>query len=214
MKKEMLFDRINDLSRDEKIRSLVDKRLEEFSGFSDQPGPAWFSELCFCLLTANAKSRTALAIQQELGHDGFLNHEPEEITQIIKKNKHRFHNIKTSYIIAAREHSLIKDTIRPLAEKSQEEAREWLVKNITGYGYKEASHFLRNVGFFDLAILDRHILNLMVEYGFLREKPQSLNRTRYRVIEDVFRKMAEKMNMSCAELDFYMWYIKAGGILK
>jgi len=35
---------------------------------------------------------------------------------------------------------------------------EWLVKNLTGLGYKEAGHFLRNIGSGKIAILDRHIL--------------------------------------------------------
>ena len=39
------------------------------------------------------------------------------------------------------------------------QAREWLVHNVKGIGYKEAGHFSRNIGFTqDLAILDRHIL--------------------------------------------------------
>ena len=32
----------------------------------------WFNKLCFCILTANSKAATAIKIQIEMSHDGFL----------------------------------------------------------------------------------------------------------------------------------------------
>jgi len=86
--------------------------------------------------------------------------------------------------------------------------RGWLVKNVKGVGYKEASPFLRNVGYFDVAILDRHILTLM------NEDKKALSKKRYLKIENKFRQLASKLGMSCAELDLYMWYIETGWVLK
>jgi N-glycosylase/DNA lyase len=111
----------------------------------------------------------------------------------------------------ARKHLDIKDRITKLEEF---QAREWLVKNIKGLGYKEASHFLRNVGYKNLAILDRHIVNLMLEHGYIEEKPKSLNRKIYTELENIFKKIADKLKMSMAELDMYMWYMKTGKVLK
>ena len=37
-------------------------------------------------------------------------------------------------------------------------------KNIIGVGMKAASHFLRNVGFMEYAILDKHIISIMKEF--------------------------------------------------
>ena len=91
--------------------------------------------------------------------------------------------------------------------------REWLVKNIKGLGYKEASHFLRNVGYFDYSILDRHIINLMADNGRI-EKPKKINKKGYLEIEKEFRKIADEVKMSLGELDLYMWYLKTGKILK
>lgn len=201
--------------RKSSIGKKVDKRLKEFENFKNKDTKGWFSELCFCILTANSKAVTALKIQEELTSKGFCEYSHDLIKETIKKNKHRFHNNKATYIISAREHINIKDKIKKITkQKGEHEAREWLVKNVKGLGYKEASHFLRNVGYKSLAILDRHILSLMEESGFIKEKPKTLNKKNYFEIEEIFKKIAEILKMSCAELDLYMWYMKTGEVLK
>ncbi|MBN2420715.1 N-glycosylase/DNA lyase [Candidatus Woesearchaeota archaeon] len=204
---------INEIKKLEKsnIKKKIKSRLNEFSSFKNKPNDEWFSELCFCILTANSKARTAIAIQKELGHEGFLHHSMKELIECIKRNKHRFHNNKARFIHEARKYQKIKDILRG---KSSVESREWLVKNIKGIGCKEASHFLRNVGYFDLAILDRHVLNLMLENKIIKEKPKSLTKKNYFEIEEKFNSLAKKANMSIAELDLNMWYLKAGDVLK
>ncbi len=197
------------------VRKKVDKRLKEFESFRNENTEEWFSELCFCILTANSKAVTALKIQEELTSKGFCEYSHDLIRETIKKNKHRFHNNKATYIISARKHINIKDKIKKIIkQKGEHEAREWLVKNVKGLGYKEASHFLRNVGYKNLAILDRHILNLMKENDFLKQMPKTLTRKNYLSIEKIFKNIAEIVNMSCAELDLYMWYMKTGEVLK
>ena len=109
----------------------------------------------------------------------------------------------------------VKEIVQGIASKKGEKAaREWLVKNIRGIGYKEASHFLRNVGFKNLAILDRHILNLMQEEGLIDERPRTLSRKKYFEIEKKFLKLAKELKMPAAELDLFMWYMKTGKVLK
>ncbi|MFA6022476.1 MAG: N-glycosylase/DNA lyase [Candidatus Pacearchaeota archaeon] len=197
------------------IKNIVENRLKQFQEFKTKDYQDWFSELCFCILTANSKARTAINIQNQLGFEGFSKYSQKELSTSIRVNKHRFHNNKAKFIICARDNLEIKDKIKNLIENLGEtEAREWLVKNIKGLGYKEASHFLRNVGYTNLAILDRHILNLMVENNYLKEKPKSLNKKNYLEIESKFKSLAEDLHMSPAKLDLYMWYMKAGEVLK
>lgn len=51
--------------------------------------------------------------------------------------------------------------------------------------YKEASHFLRNVGFGeDIAILDRHILKNLVKLEVINELPKTLTPKLYLEIEE------------------------------
>ena len=193
----------------------INQRLKEFEEFQKKSTQEWFSELCFCILTANSKALTAINIQNELGAKGFCGYCQKDLSQTIKNNKHRFHNNKAKYITQARCYIDIKTVVQSIIKKNGEnEAREWLVKNVQGLGYKEASHFLRNVGYKNLAILDRHIINLMKEEGLLKEKPKTLNKKNYLEIEEAFKNIAEQANMNFAELDLYMWFIKTGKILK
>lgn len=205
----MIYNKIIEL-RNTKIRKKIDKRLGEFTTKNKKSNKYWFSELCFCILTANSRAITAIKIQEELGPDGFLTKPQEQITKTIRGYNHRFHNNKAKYIVEARKYHNIKDIIKAM---NQETAREFIVKNIKGLGYKESSHFLRNVGYFNLAILDRHIINLMVEDEIIR-RPKTLNKKNYIKIEKTFKKLAKSLSMSCAELDLYMWYMKTGEILK
>ena len=200
-----LYNRINNLRKSD-VKDLVETRLKEFEGNSE-----WFSELCFCILTANSKAKSAIKIQEELGQKGFLEFSKEDVKRVIRNNNHRFHNNKTNYILEARKYSEIKEIIKGLEGK---EAREWLVKNIKGLGYKEASHFLRNVGYKNLAILDRHILKLMFENGYIEEIPKTLTKNKYLDIENKFVDISKKLGMNVAELDMYMWFLKTGEVLK
>lgn len=202
---DLLIKQIKDL-QNTPIKQVVETRLKEFENNNE-----WFSELCFCLLTANSKAETAINIQKELGQDGFLSLEQDKIKQVIIKNKHRFHNNKSKYIVEARRYKNIKNLIE---NQNEVEARNWLAENVKGLGYKEASHFMRNVGYKNLAILDRHILRLMFENKNINEIPKSLNKKIYFEIENKFNNIAKNLKMNSAELDLYMWYIRTGKVLK
>lgn len=196
------------------INKLIEQRLSEFSSFKNKPAEDWFSELCFCILTANSRAVTGMKIQKELGSKGFLEKTQDEIRDAIIRNKHRFHNNKSRYIIEARKFSDIKSKINEITKREGIlEAREWIVDNIKGIGFKEASHFLRNTGHEELAILDRHILNIMNDYKII-ERPRILNKKSYLRIEIKFQEIAKKLNISSSRLDLLMWYLKTGEVLK
>ncbi len=206
---QLLIQKVKDLEHSQ-IAKVVETRMSEFVAFKDKPNEEWFSELCFCILTANSKQKTGAAIQSILGSSGFLTKSQEEISSIIFNNKHRFHNNKARYIVQARPFSKIKDIV---TAKTEQEARAWLVENIYGLGLKEASHFLRNTGSQNLSILDRHILNLMEEYSLI-ERPKTLTSRAYLAIELVFNTLAKQAQMTPAKLDLYLWYMKTGEVLK
>jgi len=193
------------------VESQIKNRIQEFQSFKDKSNEDWFSELCFCILTANAKAKTSLVLQQTLGYQGFTITSQETLTKIIKDHKHRFHNNKAKYIIQARKFTNIKEII---INKDAKQAREWLVQNIKGLGYKEASHFLRNTGTTSLAILDRHILNLMVDHKIINEKPKTLTKKKYLEIEQKLLPLCTKLNINQSKLDLYLWYLKTNKVLK
>ena len=198
-----LFFEINRL-RNSTLKQEVDKRLTQFRTNED-----WFSELCFCLLTANTSAELGIKVQNELGYDGFtIFKDEEELAIRLKKAKYRFYNKRAHYISLANKYKDIKSIIENKVGK-----REWLVQNIKGLGYKESSHFLRNVGYFDYAILDKHVLNLLKE-NLLLEKIPTMNRVKYEEIEKILDKLAKKLEMSQGELDLYLWFMKTGKVLK
>jgi len=207
---KILVEKIEELKRDNEIRRTVEKRIKEFENIGSS-SKAVFSELCFCLLTANWKAKESIAIQKELSERGFVCLPQKELQKILKEMGHRFHPQRAEYICLARKHLNIKEKIKGMDEFN---AREWLVKNIKGLGYKEASHFLRNIGYKNVAIIDRHILNLLVDYRLIKKKPSSLNKKNYLEIEKILKIIAEKTNLNLAKLDLYMWYMKTGKILK
>jgi N-glycosylase/DNA lyase len=105
----------------------------------------------------------------------------------------------------------LKDVIVSFGDEAQ--LREWLVKNVKGIGFKEASHFLRNIGYSNLAILDFHIINVLVKHRLV-EKPKTLTKKHYLEIEMLLRDIAEKASLTLAELDLFLWYMETGKILK
>lgn len=192
------------------INDLVNQRLSEFESFKTKSEEDWFSELCFCILTANAKQKTGAIIQAQINSEGFKTLSEETLANLIKLNKHRFHNNKAKYIVKARDFVNIKSIIKDMTEN---DARKWIVENINGIGMKEASHFLRNTGGQNLAILDRHILSLLAEYKII-VRPKTLNMETYEEIESKFKELASTLRMSLAKLDLFLWYIKTGEVLK
>jgi len=90
---------------------------------------------------------------------------------------------------------------------------EWAKK--AGMSYKEASHFLRNVGFGqDIAILDRHILKNLVKLEVIDELPKTLTPKLYLEIEEKMRNYCEFVKIPMDEMDLLLWYKEAGVIFK
>ncbi|MEM4264640.1 MAG: N-glycosylase/DNA lyase [Thermoplasmata archaeon] len=200
------------LASDKEIKSKVDERIREFERLRSRGGDGdWFSELCFCIMTANSTAQLGMRIQRSLGR-GCLTLSPKEVQELLRKHGHRFARPRAEYICSARAHRRIKSVIESFPDDRT--AREWLVKNILGLGYKEASHFLRNTGHFDVAILDRHILRVMEEYSLIPHVPKTLTRKRYLEIEGELAKLADRLNMPLGVLDLYLWYMRTGQILK
>ncbi|MEM1574867.1 MAG: N-glycosylase/DNA lyase [Nitrososphaerota archaeon] len=205
-----LIEAINKL-RNSKIKKIVDARIREFKEIGNKSNIEIFKELCFCILTANFNAERSIKIQKEIG-DGFLTLPEFTLAKKLKDLGHRYYDVRAKYIVEARKYAnSLKETINSFNDENK--LREWLVENIKGLGYKEASHFLRNIGYTNFAILDFHIIDLLAKYGLI-EKPKTLTRKRYLEIEKILKEIAEKLNINLAELDLYLWYLSTGKILK
>lgn len=189
------------------IKTLVNGRIKEFESIGSSSTNRIFNELCFCILTANFNAKRGIEIQNKI-KNGFCNLSKENLSIRLKEEGYRFPNTRADYIVKARE---FKNKLRLL--NNQSESREWLANNIKGLGYKESSHFLRNIGKKDFAIIDFHIIDLLEKFKVIKS-PKTLTKAKYLEIEDKLRQIAEKSKLSLAELDLYLWYMETGKILK
>ena len=205
-----LLESIENLKNSE-VKNLVNTRIREFKENGAKSNGEIFIELCFCILTANFNAEKAIKIQTEIGKD-FLTLPESQLAEKLKRLGHRYPNTRAKYIVKARKYkNSLKEVISSF--NVEDELREWLVQNIKGIGYKEASHFLRNIGYTNFAIIDFHITDLLARYKLL-EKPKTLTKKEYFKIEKLLREIAEKSNLNLAELDLYLWYMETGKILK
>ncbi|MCB9220272.1 MAG: DNA lyase [Ignavibacteria bacterium] len=195
----------------EKLKPLIRQRLFDFENMSESK---YFYELCFCICTPQSKASSALAVQNRLEELEFLNNEID-VTTILedRKNYIRFHNQKSNRL------QLIKtqwNEIKTVLDSgySAEEKRDWINDNVKGIGRKESAHYLRNIGYKNLAILDRHILKHLVSCGIFNEIPNIATKKRYDEVSERFKWFSEKVGIPMDELDLLFWAEEAGEILK
>lgn len=198
----------------------IKKRLEEFKTvWREGNNRDIHVELSFCILTPQSKAKNAWQAITTLRDNGLLfQGSADEIVEYL--NIVRFKNNKAKYLVELREQ--MKDTNGELRTKDFFEkfetpanAREWIVKNIKGMAYKEAGHFLRNVGFGEeVAILDRHILRNLVRLEVIDEIPKTITPKLYLAIEDKMKEYCKNVGIPMDELDLLLWYIEAGEIFK
>ncbi|MFX1492668.1 MAG: N-glycosylase/DNA lyase [Promethearchaeota archaeon] len=193
------------------ISEIINSRINEFSNIKNMSENFIFRELCFCIMTANCGAEKCIEIHERIGAK-FNTLTELKLTERFKEYGYRFPNIRSKFIIEARKS---KDELKNKIqfELSKKNLREWIVGNIKGIGYKEASHFLRNIGFTNYAIIDFHIIDLLVAHGLI-EKPKTLTRKKYLEIENILKNLADKLSLNLAELDLYLWFLETGKILK
>ncbi len=169
------------------------------------------SELAFCISTANSSAISGLYFQKQLEKFDFNRIEVEKIETLLKQAGVRFYSKKAIYISKALLNFEIVERALKIEDKK---ARDILVSSIKGLGYKEASHFLRNVGRKNIAIIDRHVLRWMKEKGLIDNIPKNLNKKNYLQLERILSKLSDEIGMNLAKLDLYMWYEKTKKVLK
>ena len=199
-------------------RDAIQKRLQEFKEVLRNIDDDVFAELCFCLLTPQSSAKTCWAAVSRLKERSLLlKGNPIEIQPQL--NDVRFGDSKAKYIVEARD-LFTKDGRLYLKSHLSSfsnlfELREWMVENVKGLGYKEASHFLRNIGLGEeFAILDRHILRNLKRLDVIPEVPVTITKKRYLEIEEKLRRFSREVGIPLAELDLLFWSRETGWIFK
>lgn len=195
------------------IKASISKRLREFDKLGKE-GVTRFdfkpfldleieanleTELAFCIATANSSARAGLRFQKSLEEFDTSKLDVEELEKLLRSSGVRFHRKKAYYI----HHAFEK-----LKKQKFEFDRDFLISEFYGLGFKEASHFLRNAGIKDVAILDRHILR------WLGIEKRCMTRIRYLEAEKRMKEIALAHKLSVAELDLLIWSAKTKMVLK
>ncbi len=199
------------------IKATIDGRLKEFEIiWKTQDAKSIYKELVFCLLTPQSKAKRCWEAVNILFDKKPFPKDASKIASLLKGYT-RFHNNKAGYICSFREKfPNEKDFLAYLSGKvSERDLRDKLVKETKGLGYKEASHFLRNIGFSkELAILDRHILNNLHKFKVISEVPKSIPKATYLSIEKKMLDFAKQIKIPFNSLDLLFWYMQAGEVFK
>jgi len=196
----------------------IKERMQEFREVYHQGDEAIFIELCYCIFTAGATARMGL-ISIEAVKDIILTGTADEIEERLEK-KHRYPKARAEYIVHTRDffqsqHDMqIMNFIESFDDRMKLRHFFAASKGIKGIGYKESSHFFRNIGFKGYAILDRHILRSLHEFKVISSPDPPKNRRMYLAIEARMKEFAKEINIDFDDLDLLLWSNRTGEILK
>jgi N-glycosylase/DNA lyase len=188
----------------------------EFAAIGQGGDRAVLKMLTACICTPQSSALSAVrALEQLYQGDGILELDGETTARILGECGVRFKYGKTRSIFEARERfsggGLAVWIADGIGREGERGFRDRLAREIRGLGMKEASHFLRNIGYgFETAILDRHILRNLAELcppcGIPLTLPETLTAARYRETEQVMTRFAAAAGIPLIDLDFVLWY--------
>lgn len=200
-------------------KSYIEQRILHYKNvFIKGNDEAIFAELAFCIFTPQSKAISCWEAVNELNNKNLLfTATAKEISDNIYNV--RFHNNKSKFLVQARDKFTIngKLKIKEILKSFNNplNLRKWIITNIKGIGYKEAGHFLRNIGLgLDLAILDRHILRNLKFYNAIEEIPSTLAPKIYLEIEQKMIEFCKDIEIPMSHIDLLFWAMQTGGIFK
>lgn len=200
-------------------RDEIRGRLAEFAALGREASDTvLFEEMVFCFFTGGCSARMGLNSLEAVRPILLTADQPELARTLV--GRHRYPNARSRYIVASREFLLAEYGLR-LRDQLESfnchlERRDWLVrvKGIKGLGYKEASHYLRNIGYAGYAILDKHVLNCLAELKIIDDPKPPNTRSRYLSVEEKLKQFSDAAGIDFDEMDLVLWSIKTGVILK
>ncbi len=156
------------------------------------------------------------AVKPFLKHGG----KDQMVAALKQAGAHRFPNARPAYIVSTRDYlqSHCRMRLRKQLESFSDplDRRDWLAQEtrIKGLGYKESSHFLRNIGLKGYAILDKHVMRCLADLGLTESSKPPATRSRYLETEKRLGDFAKEVKIDFDELDLVLWSMKTGEILK
>lgn len=184
-------------------------------------------ELSCCILSSQVPYSLAVAAANEIDKHGHLYNEAYSpkplVSRLIdilgtalsvegKVRNYRFpiaraHQLASTHFAVFEEAPSLSALVSSFSNPAK--GRDWLVRCAPGMGPKQASMFLRNIGVsYELAILDRHVLNYMYALGIYSGKTFSISGlTQYSHHETVLRAHARELDCPVGLLDWAIWIV-------
>lgn len=200
-------------------RESIRQRLSEFDAIGERGTDRnYWEEMVFCFFTGGCSARMGLNSLEAVRHL-LITGDQQQLSSALT-GVHRYPNARARYIIASRqfliEHCGLELRSKLHGFECSQQRRDWLVreKGIKGLGYKEASHYLRNIGFKGYAILDKHVLRCLAELKLIDDPKPPNSRQMYLKVEERLKELASVTGIDFDELDLVLWSMKTGVILK
>lgn len=202
----------------EEKKDSIKARLTEFRDVLDKgDDKKVFKELAFCILTSAAGPKMGQMSVDAI--NGLLMEGSEGEFYEKLQGVHRYPE-RASYIVHTREYLKkgfdfkLKDLV--FSFKDPIERRDFFAsnKNIKGVGYLQASHFLRNIGFSEYAILDKNIMKKLYEFGLVDNAKPPATRKNYIEVENKVKAFSDKLGIEIDDLDLLLWSVRTGHIPK
>ena len=191
----------------------------------------WY-ELIACMLGSGVTFEHAQGVAVSLKDSGLLDMEDdpqladeyeEKLYSVLNSPMHpplrkdglgrryRYPRVRAGYISrTAKDIYSRGESLKEILESADNTAdcRNAIISKALGIGPKQASLFLRNIGYADdLAILDSHVLKFMLIHGMTSEIKSQSNINYYEKIESNLRQYADQMNAKLAHLDTAIWVV-------
>lgn len=218
----MELEEINQQYREEK--EVIQERLGSFSELRDASEYRLFKELVFVILTSQTSAKKAWEAAEQLDReDLLLNGDKSEIAEVLRDNEVQYEENKASYIVENREtlsQPTLQDPTKELKisfkidQDNLDKTRRWMVENLKGVGWKAASHFLRNIGYGDLAIVSNYIAEDLHKLGLRDSADIPSGEESYLQAEQDMRRLSEEVDISVEALDLVLWSMETGEVFK
>jgi N-glycosylase/DNA lyase len=172
--------------------------------------------LLFCILSSQVNTRAAVSATDSILNEVPFFQEQIGVSQVYAKAKgilsredvkyrfpdHRSRNIAHSWFTFAQVENNLYDYLESF--DSEVAAREWVTGLFPGLGFKQASMFLRDIGYsIRLCIIDTHILWYCSCLGHHSKQP--LTPKRYMAIEDFILSQSDRFGVSPNIFDAAVW---------
>ena len=198
------------------------------SALDERPSVSWkkhseddlWRELVFCILGSRVKFEVVHAAVERMDRMCLLSRSRgdvrfdkfEEDTVTALSGGYPFYRLRANQIRRAAERLYISGrSIRDLIDNARDirDARRLLAAEISGLGLKQASLFLRNIGYAKcIAVLDIHVLTYMSWFGLTEGPVKSISTVRrYETLEDTFINHAFSLGCSPHQFDLAVWVV-------